>query len=72
SLTAALEHRGYGPTSVRERLPLPLVGVAPPGVLLDCGTLSNPEERARLLAPGGLAGLAAAIADGLLGWQRND
>ena len=72
SLTAALEHRGFGPASVRERLPLPLVGVQPPGVLLDCGTLSNPEERARLLAPGGLKSLAAAIADGLLAWQRNE
>jgi N-acetylmuramoyl-L-alanine amidase len=71
-LTAALERRGFGPTSVRERLPLPLVGVPTPGVLLDCGTLSNPEERARLLAPGGLKALAAAITDGLLAWQKNE
>ena len=71
-LTAALERRGFGPTSVRERLPLPLVGVQTPGVLLDCGTLSNPEERARLMSPGGLKALAAAITDGLLAWQRNE
>lgn len=72
SLSAALEHRGFGPAGVRERLPLALVGVQTPGVLLDCGTLSNPEERARLLAPGGLRALASAIADGLLAWQRNE
>lgn len=72
NLTEALERRGFGPTNVRERLPLPLVGVQTPGVLLDCGTLTNPEERARLLTPGGLKALAAAITDGLLAWQRNE
>lgn len=72
SVTAALERRGFGPASVRERLPLAMVGVQPPGVLLECGTLSNAEERARLLAPGGLRSLAAAIAEGVLAWQRNE
>jgi N-acetylmuramoyl-L-alanine amidase len=72
SITSSLEREGYGPSSVRERLPWPLVGVQPPGVLLECGVLSNPEERARLLAPGGLRPLAVAIADGLLAWRRNE
>ncbi len=72
SLTSSLERRGFGPSSVRERLPLALVGVQTPGVLLDCGTLTNPDERARLLSPDGLKALAAAIADGLLAWQRNE
>jgi N-acetylmuramoyl-L-alanine amidase len=72
SVISALERKGFGPANVRERLPLALVGVQPPGVLLECGTLSNPEERARLLAPGGLQALAVAIADGVLAWQRNE
>jgi N-acetylmuramoyl-L-alanine amidase len=72
SLSSALERRGFGPSSVRERLPLPLVGVQTPGVLLDCGMLTNPEERARLLTADGLKSLAAAIVDGLLAWQRNE
>ncbi len=71
SVTAALERRGFGPTRVRERLPLALVGVQAPGVLLECGTLTNADERARLLAPGGLRALAVAIAEGVLSWQRN-
>jgi len=71
-VTAALQRHGFGPASVRERLPYALVGVLAPGVLLECGTLSDPDERARLLAPGGLRKLAAAIADGVVAWQRND
>ncbi|MCE9627752.1 MAG: N-acetylmuramoyl-L-alanine amidase, partial [Candidatus Eisenbacteria bacterium] len=72
SVTGMLERRGFGPTSVRERLPLALVGVQSPGILLECGTLSNPDERARLLASGGLRPLAVAIAEGVLAWQRNE
>jgi len=71
-ITAALEHDGYGPMSVRERLPMALLGVTAPGVLLECGTLSNAAERARLLAPNGLHRLAAAIADGLIAWQHGE
>ena len=69
-LAAALEREGFGPMSVRERMPMALLGVTAPGVLLECGTLSNAAERSRLLAPNGLHLLAAAIADGLLAWQR--
>lgn len=72
SITAALERAGIGPASVRERLPLALLGVQSPGVLLECGSLSNPEERARLLSPDGIRALASAITDGVLAWQRNE
>lgn len=72
SVTGMLERRGFGPTSVRERLPLALLGVQSPGILLECGTLSNPDERARLLARDGLRPLAVAIAEGVLAWQRNE
>ena len=71
-LGRALEHDGFGPMSVRERMPLPLMGVTAPGVLLECGTLSNVAERARILAPNGIHLLASAIADGLLAWQRGE
>jgi N-acetylmuramoyl-L-alanine amidase len=71
-LVAALEHEGFGPMGVRERLPMALVGVTAPGVLLECGTLSNPAERSRLLAPNGLRRLAVAITDGLIAWQRGE
>jgi N-acetylmuramoyl-L-alanine amidase len=71
-VSAALEHDGFGPMSVRERLPMALVGVAAPGVLLECGTLSNAAERGRLLAPNGLRRLASAIVDGLVAWQRGE
>jgi N-acetylmuramoyl-L-alanine amidase len=71
-LAAALDHDGFGPMSVRERMPLPLLGVTAPGVLLECGTLSDATERGRILAPNGLHRLAAAIADGLFAWQRGE
>ena len=58
--------------SVRERMPMALLGVTAPGVLLECGTLSNAAERSRILAPNGLKRLASAIADGLLAWQRGE
>ena len=72
SVTSALARNGFGPTSVRERLPFALLGVHAPGVLLECGSLTDPGEMSRLLSPGGLKKLAAAIADGVLAWQRGD
>jgi len=72
SVTAALARQGFGPTRVRERLPYALLGVQSPGVLLECGSLTDPDERARLLAPGGLRKLAAAIAEGVLEWQQGE
>jgi len=72
SVTSALERDGFGPTSVRERLPFALLGVQSPGVLLECGSLTDPTDMSRLLSPGGLKKLATAIADGVLAWQRGD
>ncbi len=72
SITASLERAGFGPSGVRERLPLALVGVQSPGVLLECGALTNPEERDRIFSPAGMRALAIAIADGVLAWQRNE
>jgi N-acetylmuramoyl-L-alanine amidase len=71
-LAAALERDGFGPMSVRERMPMGLVGVTAPGVMLECGTLSDATERGRILAPNGLRRLATAIADGLIAWQRGE
>ncbi len=72
AVTTSLERAGFGPGTVRERLPLSLVGITAPGVLLECGSLANPEERARLQSQAGLMDLARAIADGVLAWQRGD
>ena len=72
TITSALERAGFGPSSVRERLPLALVGVQSPGVLLECGALTNSEERDRIFSPAGMRALAIAIADGVLAWQRNE
>ena len=72
TLVSALERQGFGPLSVHEHMPMAMIGVSAPGVMLECGTLSNPEERGRLLAPASVHKLAAAIADGLLAWQRGE
>ncbi|MFM8559060.1 MAG: N-acetylmuramoyl-L-alanine amidase, partial [bacterium] len=64
------ERSGLGPAAVRERMPLALLGVQAPGVLIECGSLTEPEERARLTSPAGMRALAQAIAEGVLVWQR--
>ena len=70
TLLAVLELRGQGPARLRETLPAPLLGVNAPGLLLECGTLTSPADLERLNGPGGLAELAAAIAEGLERWQE--
>ncbi len=72
ALGSALEQRGFGPVRVRERLPVALLGVNAPGVLVECSTLSSPEDLAKLLRPGGLRVLAVAIAEGVAGYQRDE
>jgi len=69
-VTAALERAGFGPAGVRERLPLALVGVHSPGILLECGSLTHAEDRARLLSQAGQRDLARAIAEGVLAWRQ--
>lgn len=70
-VTHAIERAGHGPAEVHERLPVALLGVQSPGVLIECGQLSNPEARARLFGRDGLRALAVAIAEGVAAWQRN-
>jgi len=70
TLLATLELRGMGPARLREALPHPLLGVNAPGLLLDCGTLTSPADRARLEGPRGIPELAASIAEGLERWQE--
>ena len=72
ALADALEQRGFGPRRVRERMPLALLGVQAPGVMVECATLTSPDDLARVTAPGGLRDLALAIAEGLGAYQRHD
>lgn len=72
ALATALEARALGPARVNERLTQPLLGVNAPGVTLECATLTNVADRARVTADGGLQALAVAITEGLLAWQRHD
>jgi N-acetylmuramoyl-L-alanine amidase len=57
---------------LREHLPYGLVGVNAPGVLLECGTLTSPQDRQRVSSAAGLRELASAIAAGLQSYQRLD
>ena len=57
---------------MRERLTQPLLGVNAPGVTLECATLTNAADRARVTTEAGLQALAVAITDGLLAWQRHE
>jgi N-acetylmuramoyl-L-alanine amidase len=72
SVLEALALRGPGPVRLRETLPLHLLGVNAPGVSLECATLTSEADRERLARPDGLAALAAAIAEGVVAWQRNE
>ena len=72
AVASALEQRGLGPARVRERLTHAMLGVNAPGLTLECATLTSPEDRSRVLSPGGLRDLAAAIAEGLFAYQRHD
>jgi N-acetylmuramoyl-L-alanine amidase len=72
AVAAALEARGQGPARVRERLPVPLLGVDAPGITLECATLTSAEDLARVSTPEGLRALAAAIADGVQAWGRHE
>lgn len=72
SLLAALELHGDGPARLVERLPVPLLGVNAPGLMLECGTLTSPSDRARLDSENGVRDLASAIAEGLEHWQKGE
>jgi len=72
AMAGALESQGFGPARVRERLPVALLGVNAPGVSIECATLTSPDDLAKLLRPGGLRVLAAAIARGVAAYQRDE
>jgi N-acetylmuramoyl-L-alanine amidase len=71
AILTALDLRGLGPTRLRERLPVPLLGVNAPGLVLECAALTTPADRDRLRQEGGLRDLATTLAEGVLTWQRN-
>ncbi len=71
ALARALESRGRGPARLRERLVVPLLGVDAPALMIECGTLTSPADRARLDEPG-LHELASAIADAVEAWRRGE
>lgn len=72
AVLGSLARAGEGPTRLRERLLVPLLGVNAPGVVLDCATLTAPADRGRVTSPQGLRALAAAIAEGLVGWGMGE
>ena len=72
AVLSAIELRGLGPTRLREQLPYTFLGVNAPGILLECGTLTSPGDRERLLNPEGLKALAATIAEGVAAYRRNE
>lgn len=72
AVLSSLELRGQGPARLREILPMSLLGVNAPGMLLECATLTSGVDRARLSQSDAIQALAAAIADGVEAWQRNE
>jgi len=71
AVLSALELRGQGPTRLRERLPYDLLGVNAPGILLECATLTAPDDRDRVLQEEGMRQLAASIAEGISAYRRS-
>ena len=72
AVLTAFELHGLGPTRLREHLAYSEIGVNAPSLLLECATLTSVADRARLGSSTGIADLAAAIADGLEAYQRNE
>jgi len=72
ALRSTLELHGLGPVRLREVLPATLIGVDATGLLIECGTLTSPAERARLADPAELERLAGLLADGLEAWERRE
>lgn len=72
AVLSSLDLAGQGPTRLRERMPTALLGVNAPGILLECATLTAPDDRERVTQAEGLRQLAVAIADGVAAWQRHE
>ncbi|MGH7724375.1 MAG: N-acetylmuramoyl-L-alanine amidase family protein [Candidatus Eiseniibacteriota bacterium] len=64
-LLAALTADGRAPAQLRQARVLPIEGANMPAVMLECGMLSNPEDRARLADPRGLTSLADVLSRAL-------
>ncbi len=64
-LLAALTADGRAPAQLRQARVLPLEGANMPAVMLECGVLSNAEDRARLADPKGLQALADVLSRAL-------
>ena len=62
--TAAASVAGY----LRWQEITPVVNA--PGLMLECGTLTWSEDRVRIQSPGGIADLAASIAEGVESWEK--
>ena len=60
-----------GPTRLRERLPVDLLGVNAPGLLLECATLTSRADLERVTQRAGLRELSASIVEGIAAWQAN-
>ena len=69
---ARLELAGQGPVRIRERLPVPLLGVNAPGMVLELATLTSAADRARVTSDGGLRALAVSVAEAIAAYQRNE
>ena len=72
AVLSALELRGLGPTRLRERLTVELLGINAPCVMLECATLTSPADRDRVTQDAGLRELAQSITAGLVAYQRNE
>jgi N-acetylmuramoyl-L-alanine amidase len=64
-MLAALAEAEGGRTRLRTARVLPLEGANMPAVMLECGMLSNPDERKRLSAPAALSARADVLARAL-------
>jgi N-acetylmuramoyl-L-alanine amidase len=72
ALLSTLDLRGFGPVRLREVLPATLIGVNAAGLMIECGMLTSPADRHRLAEPEGLRQIAAALADGVVAWERSE
>jgi N-acetylmuramoyl-L-alanine amidase len=64
-LLAALQADGRAPARLRQARVLPIEGANMPAVMLECGMLSHPEDRARLTGAKGIAELADVLSRAL-------
>ena len=71
AVLSALELSGLGPTRLRERLPVDLLGVNAPGLLLECATLTSRADLERVLQRAGMRELSESITEGVVAYRDN-